>query len=406
MPQQGLEVTEGTVMTVLVEVGAKVAEGEALMEVETDKAVAEVVAPTEGYVSRLAAAVGDTVPIGAVLLDLVDRPEDVGSEPVAQEPVRTSSTAEPADTAPAPAQSDGPRASAGDGARIKAAPVARRAAEKLGVDLATVTGSGPDGRITLDDVERAAADGSQSTQTSAGDGDGDGDGAERLESMSSMRVAIARRMEASQQIPQYQLDRAIEADWLLGERERLKAEGHRGVTVNDLLVQALAETVLRHPDLGASFVEQGPDGRPGLLRRAGVNVGLAVATDRGLLVPVIADAQRVSLDQCADARRRLVERARDGKLGRDEMTGATITISNLGGFGVDRFTAMLNPGESAILAVGRAVPRLVARDRGIAEVRSLHLTLTLDHRVIDGAVGAAALVELAGLLEGDMTWRS
>jgi pyruvate dehydrogenase E2 component (dihydrolipoamide acetyltransferase) len=214
-------------------------------------------------------------------------------------------------------------------------------------------------------------------------------------------------MTQSQQIPQFALHREIDASWLLAERERIPPHGDVKVSVNDLLVQALAETVLRHPDLGLSYVAAELDGAPPRYRRReGVDVGLAVATGRGLLVPVLRRVHVRPLHEVASERIRLVEAARNGRLALEEMSGATITLSSLAGFGVDSFTAMLNPGESAILAVGRAVEKVLARGRGLAIVATIALTLTIDHRVIDGASGGAALAELAGLLEGGMTWRT
>jgi pyruvate dehydrogenase E2 component (dihydrolipoamide acetyltransferase) len=214
-------------------------------------------------------------------------------------------------------------------------------------------------------------------------------------------------MTTSQQIPQFALSREIDASWLLGEKQRISTGGDVKVSINDLLVQALAETVVRHSDLALSYVESDADGElPQYRRQPGVDVGLAVATPRGLLVPVLRHAHDSPLHELAGERARLVQAARDGRLTLAEMTGATITLSSLAGFGVDSFVAMLNPGESAILAVGRTVDRVVARERGLAIVPTLSLTLTIDHRVVDGASGGAALAELADLLEGGMTWRT
>ncbi len=375
MPQMGLEVTEGIVAAIHVAVGAAVSEGELLVELETDKALTEVVAPRGGIVQSIEVELGDTVELGATLVVLAGDDE----EAVVSAPAEVEAN-EPAP--PPPAQSrlrDG---------RLRAAPVARRAAERLGVTLAEVTGTGPRGRITLRDVE-TAANGRAPT--------------EGLEPLGAVHRAVARQMTQSQRIPQFVLTREIDAGWLLAEKERLSREAK--VSVNDLLVQALAETVLRHGGLAASFVEGGEGEQPQLMRRPGADVGLAVATDRGLLVPVLRRAHERSLRELAADRVRLVDAARSGRLSLEEMSGATITISNLGGFGVDSFTAMLNPGESAILAVGRPLERVVPRERGLAVITSIALSLTIDHRVMDGASGAEALVELAGLLEGGMTWR-
>ena len=207
-------------------------------------------------------------------------------------------------------------------------------------------------------------------------------------------------------MPQYTLTRDVDAGWLLAEKARLTAAGPAKVGVVDLLLQALAEALVRHPQLAASFVPAA-DGEPAQFRHpAGIDLGLAVATDRGLLVPVIRRAHERTLAELALERARLVEVTRAGRLGLADMGGAAATLSSLGTFGVDSFTAMLNPGESSILAVGRTVERVVPRDRGFAVVPTISLTFTFDHRVVDGAAGAAALAELAELLEGGMAWRT
>jgi pyruvate dehydrogenase E2 component (dihydrolipoamide acetyltransferase) len=260
------------------------------------------------------------------------------------------------------------------------------------------------GRITLKDVEQhaaaLAAGGTPPAPASA-------TATEQLEPLSGTRRAVARRMTQSQQIPQFALNREIDASWLLAEKEQRAHDVDAGVSINDLIVQALAETVLAHPDLACSYVEPVDDGgAPQLRRREGVDVALAVATERGLLVPVIRRAHERPLHELASERARLVAAARSGRLALEEMSGSTITLSSLAGFGVDSFVAMLNPGESAILAVGRAVEKVLPRGRGLAIAPTLSLTLTIDHRVIDGAAGGAALAELAALLEGAMTWRT
>jgi pyruvate dehydrogenase E2 component (dihydrolipoamide acetyltransferase) len=213
-------------------------------------------------------------------------------------------------------------------------------------------------------------------------------------------------MSESQLVPQYTLRRDVDATWLLAEKKRLSDEGPAKVGVVDLLLQALAETLRRQPILAASFVP-GSDGEPPSLRHPdGIDIGLAVATDRGLLVPVLRDVHQRPLAELSLDRARLIETTRSGRLGLDEMSGAAATLSSLGTFGVDSFTAMLNPGQSSILAVGRTVERAVPRDRGFAVVPTLALTFTFDHRVVDGAAGAQALSELADLLEGGMAWRT
>jgi pyruvate dehydrogenase E2 component (dihydrolipoamide acetyltransferase) len=398
LPQSGLEVSEGTVVAVAVAVGDRIAEGDRLLEVETDKAMSDIVAPRDGVVVSVEVEVGDTVEVGATVVRLGESQDDLPDATERAAKPSAEPEAEPVlagvGTSPGPAVAAGAPASEHRGAhRIRAAPIARRAAAHLGVELEQVAGTGPRGRITLRDVEHAARERHA------------GAAAERLEPMNATRRVVARRMTSSQQIPQFTLHRDVDAAWLLAEKDRLTAGGPAKVGVNDLLIQALAETLVRHPDLAASYVPPENGGQPRLLRRDGVHVGLAVATDRGLLVPVIHDAHERSLAELALDRARLVDAARSGRLDRAELTGATISLSSLAAFGVDRFNAMLNPGESAILAVGRTVERVVPRDRGLAVVPMLALTMTLDHRVVDGAAGGRALAELAGLLEGGMTWR-
>jgi len=438
----GLEVSEGTVTAVLVSVGDPVREGATVAEVETDKAIAEIPATRTGVVASIEIAVGDVVPVGASLMRIADdAAEASAAEPATAvvdaeldaeaatdyatasaassgggtvggpTPEEASATGRgggspavtgPAEEAARPAsRENGDRAFTADGSgRRRAAPIARRAAGELGLSLETIVGTGPAGRITLGDVERAAADlpAPQAPVVQASSG-------ERFEPLSATRQAIARRLSESQLVPQYTLTRDVDASWLLAEKDRLSAAGPVKVGVVDLLLAGLAEALARHPQLAASFVP-GDGGEPPSFRHPdGIDLGLAVATDRGLLVPVIRGAHARTLSELALERSRLIELTRAGRLGLGDMGGAAATLSSLGSFGVDSFTAMLNPGESAILAVGRTVEKVVPRDRGLAVVPTMAMTFSFDHRVVDGAVGAAALTELAELLEGGIEWR-
>lgn len=418
LPQMGLEVSEGLVTAILVAPGDAVSAGETVVEVETDKAIAEVEASRDGVVISILVEVGDTVPVGAPLIQIGDDVDDgaaAGSSagPAADAsptvlggsassaprgaPASTSPTEEPVPTEVLTAE--GANGSNGAYPR-RAAPIARRAASAFGISLEQITGTGPGGRITLGDVEAAADAGAAAlspAQTSSG---------ERLEPLSATRQTIARRLAESQLVPQYTLTREIDATWMLAEKARLSAASPAKVGVLDLLIQAMAEALARHPQLAASFVPAA-DGQAAMYRHPeGIDLGLAVATDRGLLAPVIRRAGELTLAELVLERSRLIEIARAGRLGPADMSGAAATLSSLGTFGVDSFKAMLNPGESTILAVGRTVEKVVPRERGLAVVPTLSLTLTLDHRVVDGAAGGLALTELAELLEGGMAWRS
>jgi pyruvate dehydrogenase E2 component (dihydrolipoamide acetyltransferase) len=439
----GLEVSEGLVSTVNVAVGDAVAEGDTLVEVETDKAIAEVPSPRDGVVAAIAVEVGETIEVGAVLVRVADSADEIdgggeapgaapepadpsaasGSQPATEpetalepEPVPAVETGSSAASAPEPARAPEPvgaTAAAANGNpangahRLLAAPLARRAAAELGVVLERIAGSGPRGRITLGDVEKAAAEGPSKAPAAATRGAAPAPAAgERLEALSATRQSIARHLAESQLVPSYTLSRDVDVAWLLAEKKRLSESGPAKIGVVDLLLAGIAATLERHPALAASFVP-GRDGAAPQLRHPGqIDLGLAVATERGLLVPVLRDVLAKTLPEMALERSRLIGLTREGRLGMADMGGAAATLSSLGTFGVDSFTAMLNPGESAILAVGRTFEKVVPRDRGLAVVPTMSMTFTFDHRVVDGATGAAALSELAELLEGSIEWRT
>jgi pyruvate dehydrogenase E2 component (dihydrolipoamide acetyltransferase) len=402
LPQMGLEVAEGVVLAIPVEVGQAVAEGDVIAEVETDKAIAEVPASRDGVIVAIEVALEDTIPIGTVIVRIGDSADETVEAAPEPEP-ESAPTPEPVAVA-----SNGAPVESENGARkLRAAPIARRAAAAHGIDLQLVTGTGPSGRITLGDIERVVAERDVSPAESQAPAvvTPQASGGGRLEPLSATRQSIARRLTESQLVPSYTLTREIDAGWLLAEKQRLTAAGPVKVGVLDLLLAGLAETISRHRQLAASFFPA-RDGEPPAYRHPeSVDLGVAVATDRGLLVPVIRGAEARTLSELVLERSRLVDLTRAGRLGPADMGGAAATLSSLGTFGVDSFTAMLNPGESAILAAGRAVERLVPRERGIAVAPMISLTFTFDHRVVDGAVGGAALSELADLLEGGIEWR-
>ena len=314
LPQMGLEVAEGVVLALPVEVGQTVAEGDVIAEVETDKAIAEVPASRSGVIVAIEVALEDTIPIGTVIVRIADSADEVAA-PTGSSP-RTSH-AEPrrgrrrSGHGALDATEHRPTARA---ARLRAAPIARRAAESHGIDLQLVTGTGPSGRITLGDIERVVAERDESpaepqtpvavTPQPSGGG--------RLETLSPTRQSIARRLTESQLVPQYTLTREFDAGWLLAEKARLTAAGPIKVGVLDLLLVGLAETVSRHRQLAASFVPA-RDGEPPAYRHPeGIDLGIAVATDRGLLVPVIRGAEARSVSELVLERSRLVDLTRVG----------------------------------------------------------------------------------------------
>jgi pyruvate dehydrogenase E2 component (dihydrolipoamide acetyltransferase) len=281
-----------------------------------------------------------------------------------------------------------------DGERIRSTPVARRLAAERGIELGAITGTGPGGRVQLEDVQRAIdapqpADGSTLP-------------------LSSMRRAVARSMTLSQvTVPQFTVSRAVEWTVLQDLRPGLSARlpvGSPKLTINDFLLQAVARALIELPDLNATFSGNPDSAEACLVPAGGAHIGLVVAVDQGLLVPVIHDVERLGLAEIARRRQDGVERGLKGRLKREEADGATFSISNLGAAGPDRFTAIINPPQSAILAVGRQRDCVVARE-GAVVVRPLSdLTLTVDHRVADGRLASQFLFRVIEILEG-RDWR-
>jgi pyruvate dehydrogenase E2 component (dihydrolipoamide acetyltransferase) len=291
-----------------------------------------------------------------------------------------------------------PQAPPPPAARPPTTPLARAMARDLGVDLATIRGTGRGGRIRRADVEAAAAAGAVAPAGGAA-APAPTEDVEEVP-LSAMRRTVARRLvESMRSTPHFYLTIAVDAEALLDLRAELNRElAGRGddlqVSVNDLIVKACAGLLRTNPDLNVSF------GGDKLLVHRRVHVGIAVAVEGGLVVPVVRDADRKTLTQVAREAKALAGKARAGKLGAGEVGGGTFTVSNLGMYGIDRFTAVINPPEAAILAVGAAVAEPVATEDGGVEVhRRMRLTLSIDHRALDGATGARFLAQLKSVLE-------
>ncbi|MFI5781946.1 dihydrolipoamide acetyltransferase family protein [Nocardia sp. NPDC051570] len=401
MPRLSDTMEDGVVSAWLKQVGDKITRGEVLAEIETDKALMELEAYDDGVLEQILAEPGSRVPIGEAIAIVGDgsgsasapAPKATAPEPAAAEP--HTLTAEAA-SAPKPVASEAPA-----GRRPKSSPLARRIAEEIGVDLNTVTGTGPGGRITRQDVESAQRPtesapveqpkpAARPADTATADYD-------EIPLTTIQQVSAKRLTESKQQAPHIYLTTAIDVTDLLAFRgqinETLTAAGKTKVSVNDLLVKAAAATLRTDPAVNVSVA----DGK--LLRHHGIHLGIAVATPAGLLVPVIRDADRKSVSEIAAESRDKAERARDRKLRGDEMSGGTFTISNLGMFGVEHFTAVINPPESAILAVGAAQDELRLEGERVIARKILRVTLSADHRAIDGAIAARFLQQFKELLE-------
>ena len=402
MPKWGIEMTEGTITEWHVSPGQSVTKGDHLLDVETEKIVNSVEAPASGTVRRVLADVGGTEKVGALIAVFAeaDVPDtEVDAFIAAFKPADTSF--EP-DGGSAPAPSPAPAAAPVAAANVEASadgggkvsPIARRLAEKLGIDVSLIKGTGTHGRVSKEDVEAYAA-AMQAGQTgAAATAAVAGTAAPMRERMTSMRATIARRLlESKQTIPHYRLAVDVELTALLAHRAALNAGGSAKVSINDLLVRAVALALVRHPEVNAQL--QGDE----IVRFTQADVCVAVASESGLVTPVVRNADAKTAAQISTEVADLAERARSNRLTREEITGGTFTVSNLGMFGVDRFDAIINPPQVAILAVGAGQDRVVARDGQPAVRRMVTLTLSCDHRVVDGAMGAKFLATLRELVE-------
>jgi pyruvate dehydrogenase E2 component (dihydrolipoamide acetyltransferase) len=362
--------------------GEAVAKGETLLEVETDKAVVEVEALADGYLAGVKAKEGDVIAVGRTIAWIVDKGEPA---PADEAPVAiVASATTPAASAAEPTS---PSADAGiSGARVKISPKARRLASELHVNLDSVRGSGPGGEILASDIEAAAKSPAPSVAASSA-------GA-KLETLTAIgRLMAERTTQSWTTVPHFFLVREVEATALHQTREKLAASAATSsgvkVTHTDLLTALVARVLLQHPRLNSSWT---PDG---IQLHPAVNIALAIAVNDGVIAAVIPNAHVATIAEIAAQRRDLAERAKSGKSRPQDFAGATFTISNLGMFQIDSFTAIIPPPQAAILAVGAITDRVVAVD-GQPAVRSMMtLTLSCDHRVVDGARGAQFLNDLA-----------
>jgi pyruvate dehydrogenase E2 component (dihydrolipoamide acetyltransferase) len=369
IPKVGLVMEAVRVTRWLKNVGDTVGLGEPLVEVETEKSVVEIEATVSGRLVEILVHVGEEASVG----DQIARLESDAAQPASE-------------------------THAAD--RIRSSPVARKLAGEHGVDLGSIAGSGPRGRVQLEDVKKAIESPATARATHTP--------ASGTQGLAPMRRALARAMTLSNAtIPQFIVERSV--DWtvlqaLRAEFSATLAPGSRNLSVNDFLLQAVARALGEFPAMNSTFSgdPDSPDAR--LIQASGAHIGLVVAVENGLLVPVIHDVERLGLAEIARLRGDCVERALQGRLKREELDGATISISNLGARGPDRFTAIINPPQSAILAVGRQRNCVVARNENV-EVRPLsEFTLTVDHRVADGRLASEFLARLVELLEG-RDWR-
>jgi pyruvate dehydrogenase E2 component (dihydrolipoamide acetyltransferase) len=374
LPRLGQGMESGTVRKWLKSEGDTVEKGEPLFEVDTDKVTQEVESDFSGVLLKIALQEGEA-PVGQTIAWIGEAGEEVAAPAVAPaadtpaEPDEVADAAAEAPPAPAPAPST-------PHGRVKASPLARRLARERGIDIATLQGTGPEGRIVAKDVEGAQAR-PAAAPVSVPSGE--------VESvpLTSIRKTIARRLTAAWEAPVFQLTVTADmtrANELVARARELNPDVR--ITVTDLLAKVCAQALMRHRDVNVQYADDS------LLKFPTATVGIAVAAPQGLVVPVLRSVERLSLAEVAAARTDSVGRARDNKLTQQDFEDGTFTISNLGMFGIEQFVAVINPPQAASLAVGASVDTPVARD-GAVEIRPiLTMTLTVDHRAVDGAEGA------------------
>ncbi len=437
MPRLSDSMEEGTVLKWLVEVGGEVKRGEPLVEIETDKANMTYEADSDGVLLEVVASEGDTLAVGEVIARVGEEGEqpasgegssegetDAASESAAEPEPEEAPEADEAQEAPSEKPRLAPAPPGNGGERVKASPVARRIAGDLGVELATVEGSGPGGRVVKADVEAAARDGS----SAPADEPAEAESAAREEptpvptaareepaappaaaseagvkgrpetiELTRLQRTVSRRMaESKATAPDFALEVEVDMTLCIELRERLKEAAGDGAlpSYNDMIVKAVGLAARQHPKVNGAY----RDGRFELYPE--VNVGVAVAAQDALVVPVVRGAHEKSLGEIARQARRLIEKVREGSIAPPELSGGTITVSNLGMYGIDRFTAIINPPQAAILSIGALKKKPAVDDRGRVVAHDLMtITMACDHRILYGADGAEFLGRVRELLE-------
>lgn len=428
MPKLSPTMEEGQLARWLKKEGDKVSVGEPIAEVDTDKATMEMQALGSGVLRKILIKEGETAPLGQLIAIIAEPDEDIsvleskaGSGQAAEKSEQRSEakgagTEEAAKAAPPSSQTDraqesreasgnGAGVSSGEGRRLIVSPIAARMAADAGINLTTLAGSGPGGRIIKRDVEAAIqTGGQQAPQIQKSEAPAyqqpqvQGASSYRDEPMTQMRQTIARRLTTSLgPVPHFFLTTEIEMDQAAEMRRRInELDPQLKISVNDIIIKVAAAALIQHPQVNASFQEKS------VRYYESADIGVAVAIEDGLITPVVRAAEKKSLSQIAGEVRELAERARSKKLRPEEYTGATFSISNLGMFGIDEFTAVINPPEAAILAVGAMTPKPVVRDGEIIVRQLMRVTMSCDHRVVDGATGARFLQTFKRILENPL----
>lgn len=390
MPALGVAQQTGTLLKWLKAEGQSVTKGEPLMEIETDKATVEIEAAASGVLARVSAKAGDEVPVGQTIALILAPGETLPTQqaapaaaPLLPTPPQGAGRGRDRTTIPPTIRSI---PTAPSGGRVLASPKAKRIAKEQGIELKSLRGSGPEGSILAADVQRAVNENLARPAVLAAPG---------LLPLTPMRRIVGQRMAQSKQsAPHFYISMDIDMTAVSKLRSEWKERGDAMIpSINDFILQASARTLKDFPAINSSFTEHG------IQQHADINIGLAVALEEGLVVPVIRNAERLGLMELAKHSRELADKAQNKKLLPSDYDGGTFTVSNLGMLGVDGFIAIINPPQCAILAVGRVAPRVVTDGDGIEIKTIMTVTLSADHRVVDGAGAARFLQRVKMLLE-------
>jgi len=408
-PRLGQGMETGTIVRWLKSEGDSVETGEPLYELDTEKVTQEVEAESSGILLKILAGEGEEIEVGKAIAVIGEAGEDV-PEGESEDATEVTEEESQEEGEPAPEREDerergreagpeGPdepeqRAEASNGGRVKASPLARRIARERGIELSGLRGTGPEGRIVAEDVERAAATGPVAAPGAHAPVAPSGE--IEVVKLNQMRKTIARRMTEAWAAPAFQIAMSADMSASIRLREALLARVEEsGVrpTYSDILTKVVALALLRHRDINAHFAGDAVQLFPS------ANIGIAVAVPHGLVVPVIQSCESRSIPEIATARADLVARTRGGQLRNEDLEGGTFTISNLGMYGVERFTAVLNPPQAGILAVGAIEERAVVLDGELEIQPRMDMTLTVDHRSVDGATASEFLATVKSFLE-------
>jgi len=396
LPQLGQTMEEGTIISCLVKVGDEVSKSDVIFEIETDKATLEMETPAGGFVKHILAQVDETLPVGAPLLVLGDKDEDVpqsfvdslkGAAPAEPE-AASAAQADPAE--PTKAEPESPKPAG----KVMASPRAKKMAADLGVDLATITGTGPAGKITEQDVQKAslskpAEQAKPAPAVSAADVKlGSTVPLNRLQ-----RITAERMLKSKREIPCFYLTVKADVTDLVETRNKLNQAGNVKISYNDFIIKAVATGLEKYPIMTGQL-----DGEA-LKLADSINIGLAISVPDGLVAPILKDVNKKDSRQIANDSKALIEKARSNKLAPTDLEGGCITVSNLGAFGIDNFIPIVVPGQCSILGIGQITDTCVPDNGNILIRKLMNMTLSVDHKVANGAYAAQFLDYVRKLLE-------